>query len=67
MTSRWTSLERNGWRRENKEQPFIIIPDDDDTFNFVPGDGVHAAFSRTVPAGEILWWKTADGCGILAG
>ena len=31
------------------------------------GDGVHAAFSRTVPAGEILWWKTADGCGILAG
>ena len=47
----------NGWRRENKEQPFIIIPDDDDTFNFVPGDGVYAAFSGAVPAGRFFGGK----------
>lgn len=58
-----TGMEGDG---ETKSNLFIIIPDDDDPFNFVPGIGVYAAFSGAVPAGEIPWWKTADGCGILA-
>lgn len=53
--------------KKTKSNLFIIIPDDDDTFNFVPGHGLHAAFSGVVPSGKILWRKAADGCRFLAG
>lgn len=59
-----TGMDGDG---KTKSNLFIIIPDDDDTFNFVPGMVYTLLFQETVPAGEILWWKTADGCGIMAG
>lgn len=57
-----TGMDGDG---KTKSNLFIIIPDDDDTFNFVPGWCIRCFF-RSYTAGEILWRKTADGCGILA-
>lgn len=53
--------------KKTKSNLFIIIPDDDDTFNFVPGMVYTLLFPGVVPSGKILWRKAADGCRFLAG
>lgn len=51
--------------KKTKSNLFIIIPDDDDTFNFVPGMVYTLLFPGVVPSGKILWRKAANGCWCL--
>lgn len=57
-----TGIDGDG---KTKSNLFIIIPDDDDTFNFVPGMVYTMLFQELYRPGKILWWETSDGCRLL--